>query len=366
MRSHDRLPPPGDHPAAVRRICTAWFGEEPLLIAPLAGGLSGSQVHLVERSATGERFVLKRFPLSADLDRCGWVHALMWNLRDAGLAVVPAVIERRGGPAAAGRTVASDEAGGHWELVTFMNGKSTSAPTAAQAAAALECLGRVHVAAARLPAGPGDGGPASAIVRRRDQARRLLAVPWRQRRGRALPQEDTAIMARFDRAIEIFAAACGAGALERVAAAEWEGLAVQGVLRDIWSDHVLFAGHGDDVSAIIDYHAAGIDTPATDLARLLGSWTSPEARRAAPLLEIWHEAIAAYERARPLNRLERALVPWLDATGVIFGLDNWFRWTLDERREFGDAARVCVRIDRLLAALETALETAANPPGKLD
>jgi Ser/Thr protein kinase RdoA (MazF antagonist) len=366
MRPHDRLPPPADHAQAVGRLCRAWFGDEPVRATPLAGGFSGSRVHLVERPATGERFVLKRFPASADLDRCGWVHAFMRHLRAAGLPLVPAVIERRDGPAFAVRTVAIDEAGCHWELVAFMTGRSTSVPTAAQATAALETLARLHAAAARLPAGPGHNGPAPAIVRRRDQARCLLAAPWQQRRERELPQADTPIMARLDRAIQIFSEARGSRSLERMAAAEWSGLAVQGVLRDIWSDHVLFAERGDDVSAIIDYHAAGIDTPATDLARLLGSWTSPEARRAAPLLETWRDAIAAYERVRPLSRLERALVPWLDATGVILGLDNWFRWTLEERREFADAARVCARIDRFLAALGPALETAANPPGKLD
>jgi hypothetical protein len=48
-------------------------------------------------------------------------------------------------------------------------------------------------------------------------------------------------------------------------------------------------------------------------------------------------------------------VPWLHATGVIFGLDNWFRWTLEERRTFPDAGRVRERIDRLVAALGSAL-----------
>jgi Ser/Thr protein kinase RdoA (MazF antagonist) len=127
------------------------------------------------------------------------------------------------------------------------------------------------------------------------------------------------------------------------------------VLRDVWSDHMLFADGGDRVSGIIDYHAAGIDSPATDLARLLGSWSLAGECREPSLVDAWRDALNAYERVRPLAPVERRLVPWLHATGVIFGLDNWFRWTLEERRTFPDAGRVRERMKRLVAALGSAL-----------
>ena len=150
-------------------------------------------------------------------------------------------------------------------------------------------------------------------------------------------------------------------------------LPLQPVLRDVWSDHVLFtvdehgaSATGNRVSAIIDYHAAGVDTPATDLARLLGSWLPPVAGQAAPLLDAWREPLAAYERLRPLAAVERRLVPWLDATAVILGLDNWFRWTLDEQRKFPDTTRVQGRIDRLLRRLEGAIEQALHATADFD
>jgi Ser/Thr protein kinase RdoA (MazF antagonist) len=198
-------------------------------------------------------------------------------------------------------------------------------------------------------------GPSPGVIRRREQARQLLAFPWRQRRAAMGMDADAAVVARLDEAIEVFDRAGGRRVLERVAAAEGEPLALQPVLRDVWSDHVLFADGGERVSGFIDYHAAGIDSPATDLARLLGSWSLAGDCREPALVDAWRNAIEAYERVRPLAPAERRLVPWLHATGVILGLDNWFRWTLEERRTFPDAGRVHERIGRLVVALGAAI-----------
>jgi len=139
----------------------------------------------------------------------------------------------------------------------------------------------------------------------------------------------------------------------------------------------LFADpRSDDLTAIIDLHAAGVDTPATDLARLLGSWDSPAGGKPVPfvnrplgcrsLVERWQEAIAAYDRVRPLPHAEADLIPFLHATGVVCGLDNWFRWTLDEQREFPDGRSMLGRIDRLLTELPAALTTAWTAAGNAD
>jgi hypothetical protein len=130
--------------------------------------------------------------------------------------------------------------------------------------------------------------------------------------------------------------------------------------------HLSDAATGPAVSGVVDFHAAAIDTPATDLARLLGSWLPPVAGQAAPLLDAWQEPLAAYDRLRPLAAVERRLVPWLDATAVILGLDNWFRWTLDEQRQFPDPTRVQGRIDRLLRRLEGAIDQALHATADFD
>ena len=339
------MPSPAiDPPESIERVCAAWLGVDSVRLAPLAGGgFSGSVVHMVEHPATGRRFVLKRFPDSASDDRCAWVHALMRHVRAAGVEVVPEVMK-----------CAVDAEGGRWELVAFMPGRATERPTAGQAACALETLARLHVAAAGM-AGARAHGSSPGVVRRREQARQLLNFPWRQRRAAIGMDADAAVVVQLDEAIDVFDRAGGMRALERVAAAEASPLALQPVLRDVWSDHVLFADGDDRVSGIIDYHAAGIDSPATDLARLLGSWTLAAECREPSLMDAWRDALAAYERVRPLTPAERRLVPWLHSTGVIFGLDNWFRWMLEERRTFPDVDRAHERIARLVAALGPAI-----------
>jgi Ser/Thr protein kinase RdoA (MazF antagonist) len=155
--------------------------------------------------------------------------------------------------------------------------------------------------------------------------------------------------------------------LARVASLRSRSSMLQPVLRDVWCDHVLFADErSDSVTAIVDLHAAGIDTPATDLARLIGSWDAPAGDEGLSILDRWPAAVAAYDRVRPLSREEAELIPFLHATGVVLGLDNWFRWTLDEHREFPDARRMLARIDRLLSEMPGAITTAWSGAGNAD
>ena len=69
-------------------------------------------------------------------------------------------------------------------------------------------------------------------------------------------------------------------------------LNLQPCLRDIWHDHVLFTG--DKVTGMIDFGAVDIDTPATDIARLVGSLVGDDAAG-------WQSGIAAYSDVRPLT-----------------------------------------------------------------
>jgi Ser/Thr protein kinase RdoA (MazF antagonist) len=372
-------------------VCQAWFGSETVVRAPHeSAGFSGSRMFVVGRPGStacgpaGERFVLKSFPPGFSRSRAEWVHALMRHLRHEGIAQVPPVIPARGG-----ETVVADTDGTLWELVRFLPGAAVDAPTPAQAADGLDALARLHVAAARFPGEPPRAGPSPGHLRRIEQARRLLSEPWRHRRDRLRRAGADAgdrpwLLDRFDAAIERFESADGPRAVELVAHSRAEPLPLQAVLRDVWSDHLLFVAGGGGptdgpafvppaggslLAGIVDYHAAGVDTPATDLARLLGSWR-PFAREMgggpATLLDAWGEAIAAYERVRPLTPDERAAVPFLHATSVILGLDNWFRWTVEERRHFSAPERACARIDRLTAGLGAAIEQTIDAAANLN
>jgi Ser/Thr protein kinase RdoA (MazF antagonist) len=335
-----------------RAVCRAWFGRHVLALEPLAAGFSGS-LPLVVRAGSSA-WVLKSFPPAAGATRAAWVHALMRHVRGVGVAEVPALLAARDGSTFChcGDAI--------WELASFVPGSSTAAPTTAQAVAAARTLARIHRAAATLPGEPPRQAPSPALAERISRVAVLLGDPWAGRpAGLATGANASllvAVAARFGAAREIFRAEDGLRLLRGWASVEPLPMPLQPVMRDVWCDHVLFTpGDPARVAGVIDFHAAGVDTPVADVARLLGSWRSPVDRRSLPLDARWAGALAAYEDVKPLTDQERRLVPELHAMGVVFGLDNWFRWTLGERREFPDESRVLGRIDWLLGELPAAL-----------
>jgi len=351
-------------PTLLASVCRRWSALPPTRIAALGtagsqSGFSGSQVYAVELPGTAGRLVLKSFPAAASCDQARFVHRLVQHLRAEGIRQVPEVM-----PTLDNDTVVADAAGMLWELARFMPGVAVPSPTVPQTVAAATTLAQLHIAASRLAGHPPREDVSPGLCRRITQARRLLAVPWRARRmalspvaGQRLPIRFTGeLIGRFDSAVSIFADCGGEECVSSVAGLSTTRCVLQPVVRDIWCDHVLFAeACRDEVTAIIDLHAAGIDTPATDLARLMGSWKPPDGCEGLPLVDRWPEALVAYDRLRPLSPVEYSLIPLLHATAVVFGLDNWFRWTLEEQREFPENQSVLARIDRLLEELERAL-----------
>jgi len=347
-------------PPPLAELCRRWCAAAPVSITPVGSpGFSGSQVFAVELPDISGRFVLKSFHAAATVEHARFVHRLVKHLRAEGITQVPELM-----PAVDGDTVVTDSAGVLWELARFLPGEAIPCPTPKQAAAAATALARLHRVAAYLPGQPARMGFSPGVVRRIEQARQLRAMPWQSRRA-ALPRDVCLRLAdsvaRFDTAITIFAGCGGDAFVERVAGTRPRECVQQAVLRDVWSDHVLFADRSrEEVTAIIDLHAAGIDTPATDLARMLGSWRAPAAIQQRPLMNRWPEAMTAYHIESPLSGVDVGLISFLHGTAVVFGLDNWFRWIVDEQRSFADPQRVLARIDSLLQELTEALATASR------
>ena len=320
-------------------VCRRWF-EADCEARPLAGGLSGATAWAVDHG--GHHFVLKSFAAAASRTHAEWVHAFMQAVRRGGVAQVPAVV-----PAVDSQTVQADDVGTLWELLEWMPGEPIARPVARQVMAAAEVLAHVHQAAAAWSGHAGCRDHSPAVLHRIARARDLLRRPWAARLRATFRGP---LRERLIQAISIFAAAGGEQAVARVATWESRPVAVQPVLRDVWRDHVLFVG--EQMTGVIDWHAAGVDAAATDIARLVGSWPSGSAIGALFL--------DAYVSVRPLEHDERALVPFLQATGILFGLDNWFRWTVEENRSFADTSMVEGRFDALLAALPDAVQNLAN------
>lgn len=114
-------------------------------------------------------------------------------------------------------------------------------------------------------------------------------------------------------------------------------------LRDVWHDHVLF--EGDTVTGLIDPSAAKSETPATDLARLLGSLLGDEYER-------WELAIAAYRSVRPLSDREAALARVIDQSTVLLSGLTWLERLFVHRQSYSNPPRVLDRLKQIASRLD--------------
>lgn len=114
-------------------------------------------------------------------------------------------------------------------------------------------------------------------------------------------------------------------------------------LRDVWHDHLLFKG--DQVTGLIDPSAARSETPATDLARLLGSLLGDD-------LERWEVAIAAYRSVRPLSDREAALARIIDQSTVLLSGLTWLERLFVQRLSYSNPPRVLERLRQIVVRLD--------------
>ncbi len=106
-------------------------------------------------------------------------------------------------------------------------------------------------------------------------------------------------------------------------------------LRDVWHDHILFVG--DKVTGVIDYDAMEIETPAGDVARLLGSLAGEDET-------MWRMGLAAYEELRTPEPEFWKLVRGFDSGNLLLSGLQWLEWRFVERREFARSAEAAKRI----------------------
>ena len=242
-----------------------------------------------------------------------------------------------------------DPEGRFWEAVQCMPGVSVANPSPGQVAAAMAVLAGVHEAARSYPAARPRLEASPGMRARIERAAAIIARPWRAR----LASAPGGASARIDRllrlAVERFEPH-GTRALARLASMAAPIVACQAVLRDVHGEHVLFQGMR--VGGIIDWHATGIDTVATDLARLVGSWRTSGSSHAS-----WETCLAGYDSVRPLSSEERSIVPLLHHSGVVVAIDHWIGWLVEEGRTFPDWNAVANRLERLVEALPEAIET---------
>jgi Ser/Thr protein kinase RdoA (MazF antagonist) len=305
-----------------------------------ARGMSGAQFW---RLATPRgSLVLRRWPAEHPTpDRLRFIHSVLNHAARNGVRFVPAPIETRDS-----RTFVEHD-GQLWELAPWLAGVADykDSPSDKKLRAAMSALAQFHVATADFkPASRPSAAPA--ITRRLARLRELSAggIDELARSINTSTWPELALLAHEFVATLPRVIPPAITKLEPPAAVP---LRLQPCIRDIWHDHVLFTG--DEVSGVIDFGAVDIDTPATDIARLLGSLAEDDA-------VAWQTGIDAYVRIRQLSDDELRAIPALDMFGTILAGCNWIRWVWIDQRRFGDRAQIVKRFRTIKLRCAAALE----------
>lgn len=310
---------------------------------------SGAGLWRVEH---GERiYVLRRWsPMDGNgrgIERISW---LQRHLADAGLPVAGSlplmasnetlVLTQMG---LAGR----DES---WTLSPWLPGAADYwfTPRPAKLKAALRTLAEIHLAAASYPVGDQAGRARTdrspALVKRADRLEGLKSAEWAELNYHLAKTPPTAEREAAFEALELIHRSLGRIWYESL---RWcdEPLPLQWVIRDVWHDHVLFTE--DKVTGVIDFGAAAVDSPAGDVARLLGSLVGDDEAG-------WRIGIEAYQRQRSLSPVELEAIRYFDASGTLLSAFNWVHWLFRDPSALGkevdrDAAHR--RLERLVGRL---------------
>lgn len=306
-----------------------------------SGGFSGAELWRIP--ATAGDFVLRRWPDGQlNAGRLMFIHGMLRHAARRGAPPVPVPVRSR-----AGATFV-DYAGALWQLDPWLPGAAEvrRPPPVDRLTAACRALAGFHAAVVDFPAPERREGSSPAVMQRMQL--------WLEARHRGIEElqqalevelnADSAVAQlrrRGQEFLQLFASA--RSRLEAAFGATIDSVVpLQPVIRDVTADHVLFTG--DEVSGLIDFGSSAVDTPAVDLARLIGSFVGDDAA-------LRDAALAAYETSghgRSLTTCERQLVVWLDTTGVWLSPYRWLRWIFVERRQFADEQAVVQRFDALM------------------
>jgi homoserine kinase type II len=321
---------------------------QPARIEPLgnAGGMSGAQFWRL--AAPRGKLALRRWPTEhPTTERLGFIHDVLAHAASRGITMLPLPVTTRDGKSFV------QHAGHLWELAPWMPGTADyeRAPSTAKLRAAMTTLGEIHVALKDCPkaatghrgeAVVGLAGAPPSILRRLARLTEL-SNGGHQQLSPAIKNDHWPDLAPLAREFVARLPDAVPKAIAQLTPLAHVELPLQPCLRDIWHDHVLFTG--DAVTGIVDFGAIDIDTPACDIARLLGSLVRDDTRD-------WRTGLAAYITVRRLSSDELLAVTAFDISGTILAGCNWIRWIYAERREFGNRAQVIDRFRQIIAQIK--------------
>lgn len=311
-----------DHHLIPQRVAQELLQPHDVTLGQLArGGLSGARVWQAD-SRHGQVALRCWAPGHPTPERLGQQHAAMRRACQRGETCVPRVYSTLTGNSfcQVGQQL--------WELTQWMPGQADylQRPSLDRLQAALEQLGRLHRVWSRDS--PQLAGTSPTARDRYQRLQRWLAqlaalrgLP--SRRSDPLGDGPGTLIPQLAEETLWQLAHRGPQLLTELRPLVDQRVGLHFVIRDIWSEHVLFTEHR--VTGIIDFGAARIDEPAADVARLLGSLEPRDQTR-------WLTGWQAYHGVQRLVELQRVQV--LDRVGGLLAAAQWLEWLVLERRQF--------------------------------
>lgn len=310
---------------------------------------SGAGLWRVEH---GEQiYVFRRWPQPAstpcDVNRISW---LQRRLAEAGQPVASPLALLEHPESLVFTKISIDRDVATWTLTPWLPGAADYwiSPRPTKLKAALRTLAEIHLAAVSFPVGDNAGRPRTArspaLVRRADRLESLKSAEWAELNYHLAKCPATLERETAFEALELIHRSLGRLWHESL---RWcdEPLPLQWAVRDVWHDHVLFTE--DKVTGVIDFGAAAVDSPAGDVARLLGSLAGDDE-------EGWRLGIEAYQTRRPLSPVELEAIRYFDASGTLLSAFNWVHWLFRDSSALGpnvDRAAAHRRLERLVTRL---------------
>ena len=297
-------------------------------------------------------YVLRRWPAAATPQCLDEIVRLQHHLAAAHLPVAAPLALAEAPKKLVHIHFGADAVPEFWTLSPWLAGVADywTYPRPARLKSALRTLADVHLAAASHIRPDANGGPRTdhspALQKRADRLAALQSGDLAE-----LKSHVTRGPASLTRELAFHALAHSERALPRLnhEAHRWrdEPLPLHWVLRDVWHDHVLFTE--DRVTGVIDFGAAAVDSPAGDVARLLGSLVGDD--EAA-----WQIGLDAYASRRQLAPSELAAARFFDASGTLLSAMNWVHWLYRDSSALGpnvDLPAAHRRLERLVARLRS-------------
>lgn len=305
-----------------------------------AGGFSGARFWKITDAP--EAFCLRRWPIQASRDerRLHWIHRQLATAHAAGCDFLPVPVIGND------RETLVEHEGYLWQLEPWMPGHASYRvdPSSEKLVAAMQALARFHVALRKTPCRQ---EPPPGILTRVSRLCQLFegSLPT----GQFLKIENAADGFKGHAGIRV----AGARICKRfrelaprihelLNREKTVPVEIQTIIGDVWHDHVLFTD--DRVTGIVDFGAMRMDTPAADVARLLGSLAGdqPNARKIG---------LEAYQNTVPWIFEPTLIELFDDSTTLLAGL-NWLEWICVEGRDFGDLQPVTDRLNSIAGRMD--------------